>query len=216
MKHSLSMLSAILESSADAILVTDENGRVITRNRKFMEMWEIPSEVIESRDRRLQEITGKQFANPEAVREQIAEIYLNAPRRNFRRARNDHGRKSERCSKIQSVEGRNMGRVWSFRDITGRKQAQEAKAHLAAIVENSDDAIISKDLNSTSLVGIVLPNGFLVIRLRKRLASLSPCSCSRNGSTKNQVFWSVYAAESPSNTTKPSAAARTARYCRFR
>ena len=42
-------------------------------DQKFMEMWEIPSEVIESRDRRLQEITGKQFANPEAVREQIAE-----------------------------------------------------------------------------------------------------------------------------------------------
>lgn len=34
------------------------------------------------------------------------------------------------------------------KEITERKQAQEAKARLAAIVESSDDAIISKDLNS--------------------------------------------------------------------
>ncbi len=33
-------------------------------------------------------------------------------------------------------------------DITERKQAEKAKARLAAIVESSDDAIISKDLNS--------------------------------------------------------------------
>ena len=33
-------------------------------------------------------------------------------------------------------------------EITERKQAEEAKARLAAIVESSDDAIISKDLNS--------------------------------------------------------------------
>jgi two-component system CheB/CheR fusion protein len=34
-----------------------------------------------------------------------------------------------------------------FKDITGRKQAEEANARLAAIVESSDDAIVSKDLN---------------------------------------------------------------------
>ena len=33
--HSLSMLNATLESTADAILVTDQNGRVVTWNRKF-------------------------------------------------------------------------------------------------------------------------------------------------------------------------------------
>jgi len=145
--HSLSMLSATLESSADAILVTDENGRVLRWNRKFMEMWGIPSEAIDSRDRKLQEITGKQFANPKAFRERIAEIYLDAPGETFDVLETIDGRIFERYSKIQSVEGRNMGRVWSFREITERKQEQEAKAHLAAIVESSDDAIISKDLN---------------------------------------------------------------------
>jgi len=34
-----------------------------------------------------------------------------------------------------------------FRDITERKRAEEARARLGAIVESSDDAIISKSLD---------------------------------------------------------------------
>ena len=147
--HSLSMLSATLESSADAILVTDENERVITWNRKLIEMWGIPSEVIDSREhRKLQEITSKQFANPKAFRERVAEIYLNKPVETFDILETIDGRIVERYSKIQRVEEQNIGRVWSFRDITERRQAQKAEAHLAAIVESSDDAIIGKNLNS--------------------------------------------------------------------
>jgi PAS domain S-box-containing protein len=146
--HSLSMMSATLESSTDGILVTDEEGRVIMWNRKFVDMWRIPSEVIDSREhQKLQDVTGKQFANPERFRERIAEIYLNSPEETFDELETADGRVFERYSKIQLVEERNVGRVWSFRDITERKQAEEAKAHLAAIVESSEDAVISKDLN---------------------------------------------------------------------
>ncbi len=41
-----------------------------------------------------------------------------------------------------------MGRVWSFRDVTERNQAQIVSQRLAAIVDSSDDAIVGKDLNS--------------------------------------------------------------------
>jgi PAS domain S-box-containing protein len=58
------------------------------------------------------------------------------------------GRLVERYSEVIRVGGMATGRVWSFRVVAERPYSDLVARRLAAIVDNSDDAIIGKDLNS--------------------------------------------------------------------
>lgn len=129
--HTLSMMSATLESTTDGILVTDQDGGVITFNQKFVELWEIPKEVLDAREHeKLQEITGQHFANPKQFRNRITAIYTNSPAETFDVLETVDGKVIERYSSIQRVDDRNVGRVWSFRDITERKHAEAEREQL--------------------------------------------------------------------------------------
>jgi PAS domain S-box-containing protein len=50
---------------------------------------------------------------------------------------------------IKDSDGNIVGAVNCFQDITERKRGEEAALRLAAIIESSDDAIVSKDLDGT-------------------------------------------------------------------
>src|ERR1700681_2229206 len=129
--HSLSVINATLESTTDAILVTDENGRVIIWNRKFAEMWRIPPEIIKTaKHLDLVEVNEKQFVAPRKFRERIQAIYATAPSDTFDVLETADGRILERYSKLQRIDTRNVGRVWSFRDISERKRAEAEREEL--------------------------------------------------------------------------------------
>jgi len=125
--HALAMMRATLESTTDAILATDAQGNVTEFNEKFLELWRMPRSIIETREHRavLAHIAA-QVTEPEDCRNRVEAIYLVSPPESRDILELADGRVLERCSKLQRVGQQNIGRVWSFRDITTRQRTEAA------------------------------------------------------------------------------------------
>ena len=146
--YALGVTQATLEATADGILAVDKAGRVTGWNRKFVEIWQVPPEVIQERDSNaVRAVIARQLKNPERYLARLAEIEATISK-SFDLLELADGRQIERYSEVISVENHVAGRVWSFRNVTERNQSDLVSRRLAAIVDNSDDAIIGKDLNS--------------------------------------------------------------------
>jgi PAS domain S-box-containing protein len=146
--RSLALLRATLESTTDAILVTDNAGTVTDCNDNYLKLWRIPAELIQARSHaQLLEFVSAQARDPQGFRDRVREIAEESPPDTFDVLELADGRFLERSSKIQSVDGRDAGRVWSFRDITDRVRAEHEHSYLASIVTSSSDAIASKTLS---------------------------------------------------------------------
>jgi diguanylate cyclase (GGDEF)-like protein/PAS domain S-box-containing protein len=132
LEESLSLLKATLESTADGILVVDRDGRIVAHNGKFAEMWNIPPEVLATRD------DSKALAHainmlerPDAFVAKVRELYAqpDASSQDILKLRD--GRIFERYSQPQRIGGASVGRVWSFRDVTQQHRAEETIRHRA-------------------------------------------------------------------------------------
>jgi signal transduction histidine kinase/ActR/RegA family two-component response regulator len=128
--RSLALMGATLQATWDGILVTDEDGRVTAFNERFVEMWRVPRDVADAVDR-IQDHVARQFADRQAYLDHIAAIHTTAPPESHGVLDLADGRVFEGFSKTQTVDGRPVGRVWTFRDITEHRRA-EATARQAA------------------------------------------------------------------------------------
>jgi PAS domain S-box-containing protein len=148
LSRALATMQATLESTWDGTLAVDEHGTITAFNQTYVDMWRLPSTILESRDhRQIVAFLAPQLADPQAFVERVESIYLTAPEESSDVLELADGRVFERYSRVQTIEGRHVGRVWTFRDVTERRRAEQATAWLGAIVDSSDDAIVSKNLN---------------------------------------------------------------------
>ncbi len=118
-------LAATLESTDDGLLVTDLAGRIRHCNRRFAELWGLPSDLLERRDDdAVNDWMRRSVADPGPYLRRLAAIEEATLMQASDQIVLHCGTVLERVSRPQCSGGRPIGRVHSFRDITERVAAQ--------------------------------------------------------------------------------------------
>jgi signal transduction histidine kinase len=130
-------MRVILDSTDDGILAIDASGKTIFSNRRFTELWRIPPPIADSRDDdALLEFVRDQLVDPDGFLREVKRLYGTAEIGNDTLFFKD-GRLFERFSMPMMEEETVIGRLWSFRDVTDRKQAEEEKEKLRAQLQQA-------------------------------------------------------------------------------
>lgn len=145
-------LRITLASIGDGVVSTDAQGRVTYLNgvAETLTGWTVAEAVgrpLTEVFRIVNHFTRREVENP-ALRALREGVVVGLANHTILIARDDSERPiDDSAAPMFDAHGAAIGAVLVFRDVTERQKAQEAAAQLAAIVETSDDAIVSKGLD---------------------------------------------------------------------
>ena len=127
----MSFKNTILEGQSelalDGILIVDSDGQQLYRNKRFAAMWNIPQEVLDThQDKMVLQSVLNQLKNPGEFLNKIEYLYEHKDEHSEDEVKFKDGKIFERYSSpLKDAGGNHLGRVWYFRDITGRKNKEE-------------------------------------------------------------------------------------------
>ncbi len=146
MEERLADLRATLESTHDALLVTDLQGRIKHYNSRFVDLWRVPDEQLDAPNEAvLWSHMQALVADAALYRQRLAELDSQPHSTATDVLALRDGRLLERYAVPKISRGRVLGRVYAFRDITAQRHAQQQLQLAAKVFECSPDAIFIAD-----------------------------------------------------------------------
>lgn len=120
-----SLLSATLEATENGIVVIRNSKLVSTHNKRFTQLWQIPESVMETENYEviIAHILEK-LREPQKFQDRLEDLLAGDGPGSIDVIELKDGRIFEYYSHAQIMDGEIFGRVWSFLDVTKRKEAE--------------------------------------------------------------------------------------------
>jgi diguanylate cyclase (GGDEF)-like protein/PAS domain S-box-containing protein len=121
------VLTTMQQTLLDALLLVDNEGRIVSFNHKFVEIWRVPEELVLAGDEKaVLEYGTDKVEDPEAFFAKVGYLYEHRDEPSHDEFRFLDGRTIDRYSApVVGSDGTHYGRVWLFRDITERRKQDE-------------------------------------------------------------------------------------------
>jgi len=152
------------EASIDGILIIDKNDNVISCNRRFADMWEIPQKILETKsdDRMLHSVLGK-LVSPDEFIAKVKYLYESRCETSHDEIELNDGRVFDRYSApMFGADAEYYGRLWQFHDITDRKQAENELKKQAEAVQLSYDVLENREKRTETIIDSMV-SGLLAV-----------------------------------------------------
>jgi diguanylate cyclase (GGDEF)-like protein/PAS domain S-box-containing protein len=166
LQQTQALLGATLNSTAEGLLVVDQAGKIVGFNKKFVKIWCIPESILASQDdNQALAFVLDQLIDPEAFLSKVRELYAQPNAKSQDVLKFKDGRIFERYSQPQRLEGKIVGRVWSFRDVTERARAEEKIRYQALhdLLTGLPNRILFNDRLSLALANAHRQQGMLAV-----------------------------------------------------
>ncbi|WP_235216680.1 PAS domain-containing sensor histidine kinase [Archangium violaceum] len=143
LEQTASVLRATFDSIADGVVVVDRNMRITAFNKRFQQLWQLPDEVLEAGTNTEKPLAAALHLvkDPERFAARIREVYAIPDLEDADTVELANGRTLERTTRPQWMGNTIIGRVWSYRDVTEERRAQEKLEQTVSLLRATFDSI---------------------------------------------------------------------------
>jgi PAS domain S-box-containing protein len=164
-----SILFAELEASIYGVLIVDKIGNIMLYNEKFVDIWQVPKDALETGSERVVLNSVIHFAKePQKFLEKVEYIYNHKSKKDREEIQLVDGRILDRYTSPLYVDNKvYVGRVWFFQDVTERKmhaekiaQVEHAKQEFVSIAAHQLRTPVSSIMTASMTLSDFESNNF--------------------------------------------------------